>query len=97
MRSEPKEPRPARAPRVLLCEPQYHCSVELVTKRTMSNQDRGKCVRFHNMHRLFILPKKVTRSAWERLPTPKGSESQMVFRNAISAFLSSAERSSPKA
>ena len=53
MRSEPKEPRPARAPRVLLCEPQYHCSVELVTKRTVLNQHRGKCVLFHNMNRLL--------------------------------------------
>ena len=53
MRSEPREPRPARAPRVLLSEPQYHCSVELVTKRTISNQDRAKCVLFRNMHKLL--------------------------------------------
>src|SRR5216683_156934 len=53
MRSEPREPRPARVPRVPLSEPQYHCSVELVTKRTISNQDRAKCVVFRNMHRLF--------------------------------------------
>src|SRR5260370_11393407 len=53
MRSERREPQLARAPRVPLSEPQYHCSVELVTKRTISNQDGAKCVVFRNMHRLF--------------------------------------------